>query len=561
MGSKKKQDPQSAIAGAAAEQSRQSMEYAKAKLEGREPTLEELAVKEFEKYKLAGELSPEQLARTEFESVSEDPRYLRAKMAALSDLEKRAKVGLTPEEMSRIADLREQTLSDERAQQAAMVQQMAERGALDSGAQLAAQLAGSQQGTQRRLQQARQNAADINTARQQAMGQMANVAQGFSQADLQRQAQQAQAKDTLNQYNAQQRYDAAIRNLGGKQNIMSQNTAQENQRRLQNIDARQQQYQNLLSQTGAITGAQQQYANSLFNQARLTTAPQKTNWGQVIGTAAGAGLGSFAGPMGAMAGAQVGGTVGGQFKDGGLVKAQDGMVTPSLADMQQVDRMKMQSGVTQGEAIDNIAERNDVASELVKAEDQAAADQKMKDMQTYGQIAGGLADALSPKAPVNRAGADIDLSKPNIDWSAPNIMKGKSSMMAQYGAAPQFAQGGFLKAEDGAVEHDGSGDVVPGQSFAGDKVDARVNSGEMVLNLEQQERLNQLLQDYKRLKTGKRVDEQVDGGEKQVNENQQDALMSVVKGEADVTELPESPVLEDMSLDELKKLMLMLGEE
>jgi hypothetical protein len=83
----------------------------------------------------------------------------------------------------------------------------------------------------------------------------------------------------------------------------------------------------------------------------------------------------------------------------------------------------------------------------------------------------------------------------------------------------------------------------------------------MVLNLEQQERLNQLLQDYKRLKTVKRVDEQVDGGEKDVNEGQQEALMSVLRGQADVTELPENPVLEDMSLDQLKKLMLMLGEE
>jgi hypothetical protein len=346
---KKKADPSSAIAGAAAEQSRQAMEYAKTQLEGREPTLEELLVKEFEKYQLAGELTPEQIAKTRFESVSEDPRYLRAKMAALSDIERRSKEGLTPEELSRIADLREQALADERAQQASMMQQMAERGSLDSGAQLAAQLAGSQQGAQRRLQQARQNAADINTARQQAMGQLAQTAQGFSQADIQRQQAQAQAMDQLAQYNAAQRSDSAIRNLGNKQNIMSQNVALENQRRLQNIDARQQQYQNLLSKVGTVSGGQQQYSNSLFNQARMTTAPQGTNWGQIAGMAGGAVLGGMAGgggPMGAMAGSQAGGAMGGTlynaFEEGGVAKKKPAYQGGGLAELSGANPIEQQ---------------------------------------------------------------------------------------------------------------------------------------------------------------------------------------------------------------------------
>ncbi len=50
------------------------------------------------------------------------------------------------------------------------------------------------------------------------------------------------------------------------------------------------------------------------------------------------------------------------------------------------------------------------------------------------------------------------------------------------------------------------GEIIKGQSFAGDKVDARVNSGEMVLNLEQQQRLLDLI----------RQSQFKDGGVKQV---------------------------------------------
>ena len=43
------------------------------------------------------------------------------------------------------------------------------------------------------------------------------------------------------------------------------------------------------------------------------------------------------------------------------------------------------------------------------------------------------------------------------------------------------------------------GDLVPGDSYAGDRVDAKVNSGEMVLNIEQQQRLMDLLRGLKDL--------------------------------------------------------------
>ena len=53
----------------------------------------------------------------------------------------------------------------------------------------------------------------------------------------------------------------------------------------------------------------------------------------------------------------------------------------------------------------------------------------------------------------------------------------------------------------GGVAVDGGEDdrIIPGNEFAGDRVDAKVNSGEMVLNVEQQQRLMELLKGYRDL--------------------------------------------------------------
>ena len=63
--------------------------------------------------------------------------------------------------------------------------------------------------------------------------------------------------------------------------------------------------------------------------------------------------------------------------------------------------------------------------------------------------------------------------------------------------------GGGLPVPDSGMEEDNrylQGDIVPGDNFEGDRVDAKVNSGEMVLNLEQQQRLMELLKGLRDLK-------------------------------------------------------------
>lgn len=129
--------------------------------------------------------------------------------------------------------------------------------------------------------------------------------------------------------------------------------------------------------------------------------------------------------------------------------------------------------------------------------------------------------------------------------------------MAKFGAAlengglPSYECGGVhsgtTEAEDGEVMFDseGEGAIVGGDSFERDRVDARLNSGEAVLNVAQQQRLMDIL----------RGEESVDnlGGDdivEGVPESYQEELTEDIDGEE----------VEDMRVSGLKKLLSALGE-
>lgn len=120
-----------------------------------------------------------------------------------------------------------------------------------------------------------------------------------------------------------------------------------------------------------------------------------------------------------------------------------------------------------------------------------------------------------------------------------------------------YACGGTKKGM--AYEDGGQGTVIPGDSYSGDNLPDRINSGEAVHNVEQQNRLNDLLLELKKLKTGKRTDEMLSEGELEVNPDQQEALMEVVRGQRDVTDLPDESVVQESG--GMKKLMEMLARK
>lgn len=121
-----------------------------------------------------------------------------------------------------------------------------------------------------------------------------------------------------------------------------------------------------------------------------------------------------------------------------------------------------------------------------------------------------------------------------------------------------YEQGGLY--EDGGMSHmaykdGGEGTIIPGESYAGDKLPDRINSGEAVINIEQQQRLLDLLKELK----GKRVDQMADDGDVKVNRDAQDKFMAIARGQAE----PEH-IEDDENIVEargMKKLLGMLGRK
>lgn len=83
------------------------------------------------------------------------------------------------------------------------------------------------------------------------------------------------------------------------------------------------------------------------------------------------------------------------------------------------------------------------------------------------------------------------VSIPTVDVPRGNLAADMAAKMA-----PKYEDGGIPRYMDGGIdglESDSTGEIIPGGSMANDRVDAKLNSGEMVLNVEQQQRLLDLL--------------------------------------------------------------------
>ena len=115
---------------------------------------------------------------------------------------------------------------------------------------------------------------------------------------------------------------------------------------------------------------------------------------------------------------------------------------------------------------------------------------------------------------------------------------------------PAYACGGVhsgtKKAEDGSLMFDSQGDgaVVGGDSFERDRVDARLNSGEAVLNVAQQQRLMDILR-----------------GEESVDSLGEDDIVEGVPSEYQDELTDEIDNGGDMKVKGLQKLLSALGEQ
>jgi len=201
---------------------------------------------------IQGQLQTYQLGQSALEEVSTDPRLKQAQMAALRGMQEQGESGLTSQDKLERQELLSSLAAQQQAQQQSMLQDMASRGTLDSGAQIAAML-GGQQGSALAGQNAGlQLAADTENRRLLALQQAAGLAGSMEQQEYGQQSEAARAQDAIKQFDLANRMNVEAQNLSEKQRIGETGTAARNQQQMYNKELLQQDYLNRMQKATNI---------------------------------------------------------------------------------------------------------------------------------------------------------------------------------------------------------------------------------------------------------------------------------------------------------------------
>lgn len=246
-----------------------------------------------------GVLTPEQakamlVESSAYDDVSVDPSYRGAQEQALRKfLDISEAGGLDAQARARLAEVENRELSTERGQREAILQNMAQRGIGGSGFELAANLQAQQEGASRRSMQDVNVAAEAERRALEALTQGASLGGQMQGQAFGEQSQIAAAKDAMAKFNAANRQqteltnvgarnEAAARNLGEQQRISDVNIMGRNDQAKYNAGLAQQQYENKLKRAAGMSGQLQAMAQQSAEQNKRAQDYQTG----VIGTGA-----------------------------------------------------------------------------------------------------------------------------------------------------------------------------------------------------------------------------------------------------------------------------------
>lgn len=220
---------------------------------------------------LVGQLTPEaerslNLSPSAMGDVSADQDLVNQQRSALDSLSELADGGLTEGDRAASREIQRGVSQDAEARRKSILMNMAQRGSLGSGMELAAQLDSNQKAVDQqsaaadRLQQQAQNRA------LQAIQQQGNMASSMRSQDVGEQSNAARAKDAINQFNVanqqqvgarnvQNRNNAQQKNLAARQSIENNRANLANQQQQNNKQLLQTQYNNQMGQAQAVANA------------------------------------------------------------------------------------------------------------------------------------------------------------------------------------------------------------------------------------------------------------------------------------------------------------------
>lgn len=426
-------------------------------------------------------ISPELQGLLEHEALAlpsqirEDEKLKREERDLLASFDERSKGETQDDKGIRKQLLREMAASGT-AQRKAVDQEMAQRGMSSSGSSYIAKLLAGESANDRASQQGENLLSRIDANKMANLQQKSNLASNLQARNINLQKQNQQANQAIQQYNLGNKMNIARSNLGMRQDIANQNANIRNQEALQHANAYQQAYANKAGAYQGMMGANTQIAQSY----QLDPKPTSTGMGMLAGALIGGKLGG--GAQGAAAGAGVGENIeaGVAKEDGGVLHAQNGLESaqPSIWDKVVSSVKNTFTPAPEAPKEDYSKWDKEKLEKTIHAKTLANMDNQEKEAEKQGYI--DLAKTFSGGNKPQQEAKHINLETPSIKVD-PSIGGNQYTPIEN-----NYEDGGNYCS-------DGKGDIVPGDSYERDRVDAKLNSGEMVLNAVQQQRLFDLI--------------------------------------------------------------------
>lgn len=261
---------------------------------------------------LVGEFIPEAERALELEdslmqNISVDEALQQQQMDSLEGLGEIAEGGLTEGDKAAARDISRDVAQQDSARRQAILQNMAQRGVLGSGMELAAQLDQAQDSADRQSQESDALIQSVQNRALQALQQSGNMAGQIRQQDFGEQSRIAQAQDAINQWNTANQQNIASRNvqarnaaeaanLASRQQIENQRVANANAQEQYNKALLQQKFENEIRKAGG----QGQALNNIGNIQNAAAQDRARTIG-AVGSAIGNIAGAFAGMPGSAA--------------------------------------------------------------------------------------------------------------------------------------------------------------------------------------------------------------------------------------------------------------------
>lgn len=250
-----------------------------------------------------------ELADSRMEDVAADPRLVASQMKALEQLAAIGEEGLTDIERAQLNQMRRSAAGETQARMGAIEQDLASRGVLGSGQELALKTMAAQDQADRSSQEYDRLAAMAQERALSALAQEGNLATGLRQQDVGEQTQAAQAADAISKFNQQNAQEINRRNIEREnqqlrlqQQYMDEATKLRNEQQDRNKALLVDDYNRRLQ----LEGAASQAAMAAAQAADERRAARDRQTGAIIGGVGTIAGGVTGGPAGAAIGSQVG---------------------------------------------------------------------------------------------------------------------------------------------------------------------------------------------------------------------------------------------------------------